>query len=172
MTAASHTAPISRRDALLLLTGSLVAMACGDAPRALVPGTDSCARCRMTIDDVRFGALVRTAKGKLLTFDSIECVAAYVASLGTDSSPETVWVADFAMPNRWVEATGARYLHGSALRSPMGRDLAAFGADTNPAALVAAHGGTALTWPEVVALTARPLSAPGTSDNAEPGHAR
>ena len=72
---------MTRRDALTFFALALLA-ACTEPPRALVAGRDACAYCRMTIDDPRFGALVRTAKGRLQTFDSIECAAAYVAALG------------------------------------------------------------------------------------------
>ncbi len=74
-----------RHAALLLSLGT--AIACESDLRPLVPGTDACGYCRMTIDDVRFGALVKTAKGRLETFDSIECAASYVATLAPTLAP-------------------------------------------------------------------------------------
>jgi copper chaperone NosL len=166
------TPTISRRD-MLSMTASTMAstmawlavgglglstMACTASPRPLVPGEDSCAFCRMTIDDARFGALVVTAKGRLEPFDSIECAAAYVQGLANNEPPRTVWVADFSAPARWVDATRAVYLHGSRLRSPMGRELVAFAADADTTTLLAEHGGTLTTWSGVRALVSDPVA--------------
>jgi copper chaperone NosL len=155
---------LSRRDALSTLAWlavgglGLSTMACTASPRPLVPGEDSCAFCRMTIDDARFGALVVTAKGRLETFDSIECAAAYVQGLAESEPPRTVWVADFSAPARWVDATRAVYLHGSRLRSPMGRELVAFADDADTTTLVAEHGGRLTTWAGVRTLVADPIA--------------
>jgi len=140
----------------LLLSFALACLAgCGDAaPRALVRGEDSCAYCRMTIDDIRFGVLVLTDHGRLQTFDSIECAAGWVAAQDTAHAPRAIWVTNFADPSQWVDATKAVYLQGSRLRSPMGRDLVAFAPDADPEALQRAHGGTAVTWPRVQEMVA------------------
>lgn len=160
---------MTRRDMLTLLALALVAGCSDDAPRTLVRGEDSCAYCRMTIDDVRFGALVLTDRGRLQTFDSIECAASWVAAQTPAHEPRAIWVANFADPSQWVDATRAVYLQGSRLRSPMGRDLVAFATDADPDALQRAHGGTAITWPGIQALVAVPASAPiGTSGNESP----
>jgi copper chaperone NosL len=148
--------PISRRDAITLLTLAIAAGACSAGPRALVPGEDSCAHCRMTIDDTRFGALVLTARGRLQAFDSIECLAAYVSLLGPQEQPRGLWVANFDQPAQWLDPARAMFLQGSALRSPMGRDLAAFAPGNDQGALER-FGGALMRWPEVVALAATPL---------------
>ncbi len=148
------------RTLLTLFALALLAGCSDDAPRALVRGEDSCAYCRMTIDDVRFGALVLTDRGRLQTFDSIECAASWVASQTPEHEPRAIWVANFADPSQWVEASRAVFLHGSRLRSPMGRDLVAFGADADPDALQRAHGGTPITWPAIRMLVTTPQESP------------
>ena len=141
---------------LLLLTVGLIS--CDASPRELVVGEDACRYCRMTIDDARFGGLVITSRGRVETFDSIECLAAFVASLPGTERPRAVWVADFAMPSRWVDVASAQFLHQADLRSPMGRDLAAFAAtDRVPHQR---YGGHILSWPDVLALVARERFAP------------
>ncbi len=168
---------------LMSLSALLVVLsACDSGPRALVAGEDSCRYCRMTITDVRFGAMVMTARGRIETFDSIECLASFVLSLPQEAAPRGVWVANFSDPNQWVEATRARFLHESSLRSPMGRELAAFGADALPDALQRTHGGTIMEWPAVLELvrarafgpTGAPIDAPvgeGASDASSlPAH--
>lgn len=139
---------------------ALSASACGESIRALVPGEDACRFCRMTIDDVRFGGLVQTARGRIETFDSIECLASFVSTLPATERPRGVWVTNFERPGEWVPAERARYLQNSAVKSPMGRELAAFASSETPEALVSRHGGRALTWSDVTTLVARSLAAP------------
>lgn len=148
---------MDRRRAVSLLVCAVAAGACRRGPRALRTGIDSCAQCRMTIDDARFGALALTARGKILTFDSIECLAAYVAALPLSEQLRGTWVADFEQPATWVEAVDARYLVGSTLRSPMGRDLTAFASGSDATDLTRRYGGRAIGWSEVLTLAARPV---------------
>lgn len=133
-------------------TIALGASACDAGPRALVVGEDACRYCRMTIDDVRFGAIVQTDHGRIETFDSIECLASFVASLPAGSAPKGVWVADFEHPTRWLAVDSARFLHAGVLRSPMGREMAAFGTDRSDAELVRTYGGRVLDWRAVQTL--------------------
>ena len=150
------------------LSALLIALsACDSGPRALVADEDSCRYCRMTIDDVRFGAMVMTDRGRIETFDSIECLASFVTSLPKDAAPKGVWVADFSKPDRWVEVQRARFLHGSSLRSPMGRELAAFDAAASPDSLQRAYGGTVVDWPAVVELVRNRTFAPTGAAGAD-----
>lgn len=162
---------MTRRHLLLSFALACVAGCGNTAPRALVRGEDSCAYCRMTIDDVRFGVLVLTDRGRLQTFDAIECAASWLAAQDAAHAPRAIWVANFADPSQWVDATKAVYLQGSRLRSPMGRDLVAFAADADPDALQRAHGGTAITWlrvQEIVAMAAAPIaSSPNTPESPD-----
>lgn len=162
---------MDRRRALTLLVLAVAAGACSRGPRALVAGTDTCAHCRMTIDDVRFGALVLTARGKIQTFDSIECLASYLAALPSDEQPRGAWVADFEHPAHWVDAERATYLHRSQLRSPMGRDLAAFATDSDAADLARRYGGRAIDWRGVRALVTQPVRQSSSSVPRRPTHA-
>jgi len=145
---------------LCVLQIALSVGACDSGPRALVAREDACRYCRMTIDDVRFGAMVMTARGRIETFDSIECLASFVASIPVSAPPKGIWVADFETPARWVEVHRARFLHLANFRSPMGRDLAAFGQDVSPEALEQKYGGRVLDWTAVQALIAHDAFAP------------
>jgi copper chaperone NosL len=163
---------MDRRRAVSLLVLAVAAAACNRGPRALLAGTDTCAHCRMTIDDVRFGALVLTARGKIMTFDSIECLAAFVAALPAGEQPRGTWVADFEQPAHWVDAEHATFLHQSRLRSPMGRDLAAFAAGSRPDDLTRRYGGRPLDWRGVLALVAQPVGASvSAARDSHPAHA-
>jgi copper chaperone NosL len=145
---------IPLRSTVAILTLALAASGCDStAPRALVSGQDACSTCRMTIDDIRFGALLITAKGKIETFDSIECLASFVATLPPALAPRGVYVADFDHPSHWLDARRAQYLHQGQLHSPMGRELAAFPADSAPETLTARFGGHSVTWTDVLSMT-------------------
>lgn len=149
---------MDRRHALAVLALALIAGGCSSGPRALVAGEDSCEYCRMTIDDVRFGAMVITAKGRIQTFDSIECLASYVAALSASDRPRGVYVANHEHPSQWMDAAKATYLHQSQLRSPMGRELAAFPREADRNTLIQRYGGRAMVWSDVLALVQSPAN--------------
>jgi copper chaperone NosL len=114
----------------------------------------------MTIDDPRFGAMVLTARGRLETFDSIECLAGYVSSQSADSAPRAIWVVDVEHPSRWLDVSHARFLYGSTWHSPMGRRLAALDAAADVEAVRRRLGGELLSWPEVLTLVTNHAAAP------------
>lgn len=154
------------RRSIAALAALLLAVSVGScAPelRPLVVGEDSCRFCRMTIDDVRFGAMLVTRRGRIETFDSIECLAAYVGTLAVADRPQSLWVADFERPTRWVDVAQARFLHRSSLRSPMGRELAAIGSAAPSDALQRRYGGRVLSWTDVLALAERERFTPGAT---------
>lgn len=146
---------MDRRQTLAVLTLALLA-GCTSGPRALRLGQDACDYCRMTIDDARFGAMVLTARGRIQTFDSIECLASYVAALPAGEPPRGVYVANHDHPAQWVDATHATFLKSGQLKSPMGRELAAFPKASDGAALTARYGGHTLSWREVIQLVEAP----------------
>ena len=78
--AGSGTAP---RGAGLAAAAAFLVMigACAQAqPEPIALGKDACDQCRMTISDARFGGEAITTKGRILRFDSVECLAAWSRS--------------------------------------------------------------------------------------------
>jgi copper chaperone NosL len=140
---------LSSLAALLL---ALSASACGSGPRPLVAGEDSCRYCRMTIDDPRFGAMVLTSRGRIETFDSIECLAGYVGALAPASTPRAIWVADVEHPSRWLDVSHARFVSGGTLHSPMGRKLVAVDEAADVDGVRQRLGGELLSWTQVLAM--------------------
>jgi copper chaperone NosL len=153
---------------LAALVLALSASACGSSPRSLVAGEDSCRYCRMTIDDPRFGSMVMTARGRIETFDSIECLAGYVSAQTAGSAPRAIWVADVENPSRWLDVMRARFLYGSTLHSPMGRRLAALDAAADVEAVRLRLGGELMFWPQVLTLVASQTTAPAPSASPTP----
>lgn len=93
------------------------AMACAAPVHSIAFGLDACAECRMIVSDKRFGAQVVTATGKTITFDSIECMRAYVAR---EQGAGERWVVDATHPGSLVRESEAEVKSDGALRPPMG----------------------------------------------------
>lgn len=149
----SRRARMTTRLALQLAVLASAACTGGSGPRPIVLGEDSCAFCRMAITDVRYGGEVRTATGRVHTFDAVECLAGFVAAAGDSARFDGVWVSDFE-GGPMLDARKALYVQGGSLHSPMGRQLTAFAPAHDPRDLVERYGGTVLRWQEVVAQAA------------------
>lgn len=134
---------------MLSLATALVLSGCAPAgPRALAAG-DQCDYCRMEISDERFASQVVTRTGKTHLFDSVECLAGYLAG----AEPGTVrstWMKDAETEGggEWVSAESAGYLVDASLRAPMGR-VTAFATPTAAAAAQARLGGVTASWQAV-----------------------
>jgi copper chaperone NosL len=136
----------------VMLVAVLFTGACAPAgPRAVAAG-DQCAYCRMEVSDDRFGAQVVTRAGKAQVFDSIECLASYLAT--TDSAAvRGIWVHDAERPGEWVEASVAGFVVDGSLRAPMGR-IVAFASPAAAAGATTRVGGTTVSWQAVRADSA------------------
>ena len=139
------------RVAYALAAGLSVGCAPG-GPRAIAYDRESCGYCRMTISDPRFGAEVMTATGKVHTFDSIECVASFVAAQGAESV-RGAWVSDWNHPGTLLAADSAEFrrIEGPA-GSPMGKGLVATKPGAAPAG--ARAPGVVMRWQDVLAAAA------------------
>jgi copper chaperone NosL len=126
----------------------LLVIACAPAnPRAIVWGHEQCAHCHMTLTDHRFAAEVITRTGKVVTFDDVGCLRAWLAA--DRGPPARVWVADFTVPDEWLPADSAVYLHSDTIRTPMASGLVAVRPGSRADSLDALLGGRLLTWREL-----------------------
>jgi len=140
---------VNRRDALTLLLAALLPLpACAQGAPSVSFDLDSCAHCRMTISDRRYAAAATTAGGRVMRFDSIECLAAWVAKAA--EAPKALWVTDAMTPGVLVALATVRFHRGAPGSSPMGMGFIAVGADhgTTP------WDGPVLTWNDVTAAVA------------------
>lgn len=136
--------------AFLLVVGLAVLAACAKrGPEPIVYGTDSCTSCGMMATDQRFGAEMITGKGKILKFDSVECLATYLDQGGDTAG--TLLVVDHSEPSRLIDATKASYLVSEKVRSPMGKNLSAYENKETANRMKAEYSGRILSWSEVVA---------------------
>ena len=138
------------RRTLGLVLVSLAA-ACGRDPRPIAYDADGCAYCRMQISDARFGAELITTKGKVYTFDSIECLLAFHRQASAAGDVRSVWVSDYRHPGTLIPATAATYVQLGAGRSPMGRGLLAVASDGD--ARLVATGAAIKRWADLLADT-------------------
>jgi copper chaperone NosL len=138
-----------------LATAAWLLAACARGPRPIAYGSDACAYCRMVISDQRYGAELMTAKGKVHTFDSIECLASYSLQRRPAGSADSAWVTDFEHPGTLVPAAAAWYLRAPGPSSPMGKGLTAFAPTADTARLRRSFGGEPMRWADVLALVER-----------------
>jgi copper chaperone NosL len=153
--------PGSARRALIaaLLTPLVLFTACGEPePQPVHVGAEECAHCRMLISERRWAAQLLTTRGRAINFDSIECLAAWVRTAGTDAADvHSLWVTDALEGDGWVNVDDAAFLRSPSLRTPMGGGLAAYSSAARAREQQAQLGGAVLSWPEVVS-TATPAA--------------
>ena len=148
---------VLQRSSGLLAAGMIaLVLGCSTGPRPIAYGEDVCAHCRMTVIDERFGTELVTSRGKVLVFDSIECLTAFLGdgdpSVAKGASP---WVTAIERPGVLMAASDAFYAQSPEIHSPMGRHLGAFASAAERDRLVEASGGQPLSWEDVIAVMAK-----------------
>ncbi len=118
-------------------------------------GKDSCAYCKMIIADAGFAAELKTKKGKVYKFDSIECMAAFLLS-GRVKKEDVLamWVADFAHKDTFIRVEEAKFLISDNLRSPMGLNISAYSSEEDLQTAFRNFKGKIVTWEEVLSYVA------------------
>ncbi len=140
---------MNRRDAVIVLLAALLPLpACAQGTPEITFDLDSCEHCRMTISDRRYAAAATTAGGRVVRFDSIECLAAWVAK--ATEAPTALWVTDAMAPGALVALASVRFHRGAPGSSPMGMGFVAVGAarGTTP------WDGPVLRWSDVTTAVA------------------
>jgi copper chaperone NosL len=122
---------------------------CKNEMRPIDYGKDNCEQCRMTVINSQFGAEMLTAKGKVLTFDSGECMVRYLKAKGMNNE-ELYFVSDFSKPGNLMDAAKSAFLHSDSIQSPMGGNLAAFKDRVSAQQMQNELGGELLTWEELI----------------------
>ncbi len=127
----------------------------GYAPEEIRYGTDQCDYCKMTIADQSFGSELITQKGKLLKYDSIECLAAAdMVFAGKSQSVHSRWVTDYKNHGQFLDANTAWIVASERQKSPMGVGLLAVASESAAQQLVDEFGGRIVGWGEVKEIVA------------------
>lgn len=150
-----------RRFARTILAAALLPLvtltACEPGPQPLHVGGEECAHCSMLITERRYATQLVTARGRALSFDSIECMLAYLRTDAVaDGAVHSLWVTDAVDGEDWIAAEDATFLRSDGVRSPMGAGLAAYATESRAREEHARLGGELLTWAELRALDIRP----------------
>ncbi len=105
----------------------LFLIGCKPEAEKILIGKDSCAECKMTIMDPKFGGEIVTKKGKVYKFDDVHCIAGFLEHRGVELSDihQTLFT-DFNNTNEFVKAGSAEFVVSSQLKSPMGGNAIAF----------------------------------------------
>jgi len=137
-----------------LVAALAIGAGCGDpAPRALVPGSDVCTHCQMTVADLRFGGELVTRTGRVLPFDDAGCLAAWLATGGTpEAEIHATLVVDYLVPGSLLPAAEAIFLRSDSLRTPMDYQLVATAAGHRADSLQQALDAERLDWDAVLTL--------------------
>jgi copper chaperone NosL len=139
---------MSKKISRIILLASII-FACTPTKRPIKFGSDECAYCKMIISDNRFGAEVVTGKGKVYTFDSVECLAADQIKRSPEESIHSSWVIDYNQPGKLIQTASAAFLFSERIKSPMGLHLVAFAETENQ---IPDDEGKVMKWPEVLQL--------------------
>ncbi len=142
-----------RCSILLTLFSAVVLTGCGvRGPAPINYGTDLCDYCDMTIADKAFGTELVTTKGKILKYDSIECLAASEFERGSSADIHSRWTTDFNNPGQFLNTDQAVIVATDRQKSPMGIGLVAVGSRTAADDLIAAKGGQVVSWEETIQI--------------------
>ncbi|MDH5609506.1 MAG: nitrous oxide reductase accessory protein NosL [Cyclobacteriaceae bacterium] len=127
---------------LVLLTGML---ACTPTPQPIAYGQQACDFCRMGIMDQRYAAELVTQKGKIFTFDAVECMVNYYQKQEQEKFAH-VLVNSYDKPGELLDAFATYYLISEDLPSPMGMFLTAISDEEMAEKMVKKHGGEVYQW--------------------------
>jgi copper chaperone NosL len=101
----------------------LIFVSCEVRPKPIDYGSEACHFCSMTIVDRQHAAQLVTRKGKVYSFDAIECMINYTKEL---EDIQLFLCNYYTSPEELIDATKATFLISESIPSPMGANLTAF----------------------------------------------
>jgi len=109
----------------------------------------------MIVADARFGGELVTKTGRILVFDDVGCLAAYLGREEVGGGTESLWVADYLAPGALLSADDAIFLLSDSFRTPMNYRLAATAPGPAADSLARSLGARVMTWQEVLRIVER-----------------
>jgi len=137
---------------MILIAGAMLGIqgCSAEGPQPIHYGKESCAHCRMTISDARFGSQLVTTKGRTYNFDDVQCLLSFVEEGGVARSEVAhCYLSDYANGGKLLPADSLLLLKSESLKSPMRGDIAAFTSEAALEAVREVHGGEHLTWTDL-----------------------
>jgi copper chaperone NosL len=133
---------------LLIFISSL--SSCTIKEKKIDYSVDDCTRCKMKLMDQRYGCEIVTSKGKVFTFDAIECMIPYLKrDEFKNNKPAFTIVTPYTNPGTLINAHSAYYLQSAKLPSPMGAYLTAFTDEKTAIDFQTKNGGKVYSWNEL-----------------------
>ena len=131
----------------VLFTGLIYG--CSIEPKPIVYGTDACDFCKMTIVGQIHGAEIVTDKGKVYTFDAVECMIDYKNDMSKEI-PQLFLTNHYHTPKELISAEEALFLISEKLPSPMGEFITAFKSKAAAELAQKELDGKIYTWLELL----------------------
>lgn len=120
---------------------------CSSHPEPFKIGQDICHTCKMGIIDIKFGAEIITAKGKVYKFDDAACLTKFIKSGAIDEKDiSQKVVADFEKPTSFLAIEKAIFVVSPSLKSPMMGNAAAFNNRASAEAFNTPLEGKIMDW--------------------------
>ncbi len=126
----------------------ILLVSCSVKPKPIQYGTDVCHFCTMTIVDKVHAAQVVTKKGKVYSFDAIECMINYLHKMN-DEDIALFLTNELDQPEELIDAKSATYIRCEAIPSPMGEYLSAFGDQKSAQKILEKEEGKMYNWEEL-----------------------
>lgn len=114
-----------RQSWIMLIILTLAAVSCEIKPQPISYGSDTCHYCSMTIIDKQHAAQLVTKKGKVYSFDAIECML-QSDQLKGEHEVALLLCNDYSDPGVMIDATQGTFLISERVPSPMGGYLSGF----------------------------------------------
>ncbi len=132
-----------------LMPGLLIlfVLSCTPQAKPIEYGSDICHYCKMTIVDPQHAAQIVTQKGKVYSFDAIECMINYIDDYPNNHA--IMSVCNYLEPKAFLEAEKSYYLISKNIPSPMGAFLSSFPDKESALQMQKEKDGEIYTWEEV-----------------------
>ncbi len=138
------------KGSLLLLFLVINAFACKTIPDKIKIGRDTCAFCKMTLTDNRYGAVLISSKGKSYIFDDEQCLISYLHSDKiTQANISAIYVIDFSGTHILLNAEKAFIIQSKELHGPMNGSFAAFSNKDSATNYIKMNTGSLVTVKEM-----------------------
>lgn len=118
-------------------------------PPVIIYGQDVCEACSMIISEARFAAASLLLDGTALKFDDPGDMLNYHAS-NPQLAVKALFVHDFDT-EEWLRGETAHFVRSTAIKSPMGHGMAAFGDEEKAKEFAAGLGTEVLSFEQVQA---------------------
>ncbi len=141
--------PITNPFILIGVLIFLLLEGCKVEPKPIAYGKEGCHFCSMTIVDQQHAAQIVTRKGKVFSFDAIECMVNYTKELEM-ADVQLLLCNHYLTPEELIDATKATFLISEQIPSPMGAFLTGFKTREAAEEVNADNQGELFTWEELV----------------------